>query len=70
VGFSPDGKRLVCSDGDYQDINKPGEVQVWEWQTRTVVHRLKGHVGWVNSATFSPDGWDNTVRVWDVPNNR
>ena len=34
---------------------------------------LKGHTGYVNSASFSPDGsrivtgsWDNTARVWDA----
>lgn len=61
-------------------IPKPGEMdrRGWEWyylkrlcdsNSRT----LKGHVGWVRSVTFSPDGRnlasgsaDHTIKLWDV----
>jgi WD40 repeat protein len=46
---------------------------VWDAHSGAEVFTLKGHTGWVLSASFSPDGsrvvtgsWDGTARVWDA----
>ena len=47
-------------------------VRVWDCDTETPLHTLKGHTGWVIGVAWSPQGdllasgsMDNTVRVWN-----
>ncbi|MDB9426529.1 AAA-like domain-containing protein, partial [Microcystis aeruginosa CS-564/01] len=60
AAFSPDGQRIVTSDGT---------ARVWDAQTGSQLALLSG----VNAAAFSPDGQrivtasdDETARVWDA----
>ena len=46
---------------------------MWDVNSGELIQELDGHQGWVNNASFSPDGArivtasnDNTARVWDV----
>jgi WD40 repeat protein len=69
IEVSRDGKRLV--DGG----DKVAEV--YELPSGRWIARLTGHTGWVNKATFNPDGnlvatasADGTARIWEVSAER
>jgi ribosome assembly protein 4 len=56
---------MVTGSGD-------GTARIWDCDTETPMHTLKGHTNWVLAASWSPDAaiiatgsMDNTVRVWD-----
>ena len=47
-------------------------ARIWDCDTGTPLHTLKGHTSWVLVVSWSPDGstiatgsMDNTVRLWD-----
>nr|XP_044634729.1 WD repeat-containing protein 38 isoform X4 [Equus asinus] len=47
-------------------------IHIWKSSTRSLLLQLKGHVTWVKSITFSPDGlqlasagYSRMVKVWD-----
>jgi len=64
--FSPaSSSRMVTGSGD-------GTARIWDCDTETPMHTLKGHKNWVLVASWSPDAeliatgsMDNTVRLWD-----
>lgn len=64
--FSPESSsRLATGSGD-------GTARIWDCDTETPMHTLKGHKSWVLSVSWAPDAqfiatgsMDNTVRVWD-----
>lgn len=66
VQFSPqNSSRMVSGSGD-------NTARIWDCDTGTPVHTLKGHSSWVLAVSWSPDGStiatgsnDNTVRAWD-----
>ena len=48
-------------------------ARIWDCDTGTPIHTLKGHTSWVLAVSFSPDGnilatgsMDNAVRLWNV----
>ncbi|MCJ1469222.1 hypothetical protein MMC07_007855 [Pseudocyphellaria aurata] len=67
--FSPSSSsRMVTGSGD-------STVRIWDCDTGTPLHTLKGHTSWVLVVSWSPDdttivtgSMDNTVRLWD-PNS-
>lgn len=65
VVIGPDGKYVITCRWESD------APQVWDITTKKIVASLKGHTGYVNSASFSNDGvyvvtasWDKTARVW------
>ena len=69
LSFSPDGRRLASTDGRV--------VQIWNAGRGTVLSRLSGRAGTVESVAFDPLGsllatghHDGTVRLWDVTTGR
>jgi len=66
LAFSPDGAHLLAIGDDLA-------VRVWDLETGTLRHLLKGHQATIAMARFSPDGqrlvtasWDRTAQIWDV----
>jgi WD40 repeat protein/serine/threonine protein kinase len=67
VALAPDGDQLAMASRDVVDVwNIAGGK-------RAIVHRLRGHVNYVYTVVFSPDGkrlatggWDKAIRVWDA----
>ncbi|KAI4220746.1 MAG: hypothetical protein L6R36_007406 [Xanthoria steineri] len=62
---SSSSSRLVTGSGD-------NNARIFDTDTGTPFHTLKGHTGWVLVACWSPDdttiatgSMDNTVRLWD-----
>jgi WD40 repeat protein len=69
AAFSPDGRTLAVGT---QPIDG-GDVILWNLANKQIIATLKGHTGWVNSVSFSPDGSklasgssDGTIRLWDI----
>jgi WD40 repeat protein len=72
VAFGSNGqhqkkKQLLASGSE------DNTVRLWDIYTKQCVAVLEGHIKWVNSVAFSPDGrllasasHDSTVRLWDV----
>lgn len=64
--FSPKSSgRLATGSGD-------NTARIWDTNSGTPKHTLKGHTGWVLGVSWSPDGqhlatcsMDKTVRIWD-----
>jgi len=70
VAWSPDGTRLACDASD-------NTIQVWDTNSRQLLHTYIGHTEHVWSVSWSPDGsqlasasFDNTVRIWEVNTGR
>ncbi|KAJ4344571.1 ribosome assembly [Didymosphaeria variabile] len=66
VQFSPkNSSRMASGSGDKT-------VRIWDCDTGTPAHTLKGHSRWVLAVSYSPDGallasggYDNELRIWD-----
>ena len=70
VRFTPDGKTLIAAGG------RPGmfgAVTIWDLESRTRRHDLRGHADSVLGTALSPDGktlatasYDRLIKLWDV----
>ena len=70
ISFSPDGTYLII----VSFISFDNSAKIWElvdsqWQEKATIQ----HTGWVNNASFSPDGYhlvtasrDNTAKIWEL----
>ncbi|KAI9771923.1 MAG: hypothetical protein M1839_002706 [Geoglossum umbratile] len=65
--FSPrSSSQMVSGSGD-------STARIWDCDTGTPMHTLKGHTSWVLAVSWSPDdtiiatgSMDNTVRLWEA----
>lgn len=71
--LSPDGARVVTTNGDMQTATGDEEAVVWDTHTGARVHALNGHAGPVYKAVYSADGRhiatvgeDGHCRVWNA----
>jgi WD40 repeat protein len=76
VRYSPDGKLLALSQEvlDLPSRRDVAEIVLWDVPAGKVRAVLRGHTGVCFALAFSPDGkrlatggYDNTVRLWNVP---
>ncbi len=69
--FTPDGQYLISAGRD-------GNIIAWNWRLRKPASGpVHGHDRWIFDLTVSPDGkklatasWDNTVKLWSLPDLR
>ena len=67
TAFSPaSSATMATGSGD-------NTARLWDCETGTPLHTLKGHTSWVLVVSFSPDGetlatgsMDNTIRLWNA----
>ncbi|MBN3270603.1 PRP17 factor, partial [Polyodon spathula] len=66
VDFSPDMSYVVSGDAD-------GKLNIWDWKTTKLYHRIKAHDKVCISALWHPHetskvitcGWDAQIKLWD-----
>jgi tRNA A-37 threonylcarbamoyl transferase component Bud32 len=70
VAYRPDGKQIASAGGD---LNRPGEVKIWDTRSGKLLHTLLGHKNTISALAWHPDkpilataSFDKTVRLWDV----
>ncbi len=74
LAYSPDGKLLASSCGEYKE---PGEVIIWDVATGTTVQKFPKVCGMSSNVAFSPDSkrlaavsgdWNKSPKltIWDV----
>jgi len=71
VNVSPDGRQILSG-------SKDKTVILWDIQTGQLIHRFRGHVGYVRSVAFLPDGKralaadeeGRVLRLWDLESGR
>ena len=57
IAFTPDGKRLVSTDGGTFDATRiAGVIRIWDVETGKPLHELRGHSKYIHSIALSPDG--------------
>jgi WD40 repeat protein len=76
VAISPDNKTALsvsCAEIGSDNTCTHGEMILWDLETEAELRRFAGHVGWVNTVAFSPDGktalsgsGDGSLILWDV----
>lgn len=72
--FAPDGKILASVGGSPAEF---GEIQFWDWQSKTLTNAIQISSDTLYGAGFSPDGKllscgcaDNAVRIVSVPDGK
>jgi WD40 repeat protein/tRNA A-37 threonylcarbamoyl transferase component Bud32 len=70
VDYRSDGKQLASAGGD---INKPGEIKIWEVRTGKLLRILAGHTNAITSLAYHPDkpilasaSYDKTIKLWNL----
>jgi WD40 repeat protein len=56
ISFSPDGRTLAIARGAGEPSQRYGRIELWDTETGTLRHVIKGFDGPVRSVSFSPDG--------------
>lgn len=65
IAFSPDGRLLACAGGN-GDMDKNGEISLWDTATGKEFATLEAPQGEIRKVVFSPDGRSLAVAVDQV----
>ncbi|KAI1133317.1 hypothetical protein F5Y10DRAFT_260197 [Nemania abortiva] len=69
IGFSPNGRYVVSGSHDWT-------VRIWDAQTGTIRHILRGHNGWISGLAISTKGliasgsYDCLIKLWECDTGR
>jgi WD40 repeat protein len=73
LAYSPDGRTLVSSGGNWNDPGKGGEVKAWDLDSGKELWTAAGEFGGIWGVAFAPDAksvagasLDGTVRIWEA----
>ena len=80
-GFHTDGVRalrFIPGSRYLASAGRDGKIIVWDWRARrSRSGPVRGHDRWIFDLSVSPDGktlasasWDNTVKLWSLPDLR
>jgi WD40 repeat protein len=74
LAFSPDNQTILAGLHENNGSDRSSSVKQWQVSTGALLRTYTGHINWVESVAFSPDGKEimsggvDGIRIWDASN--